>query len=669
MTQNDHPVYRPDIDGLRAFAVLSVVGFHAFPAAFPGGFVGVDIFFVISGFLISGIILKGLASGSFSFQDFYLRRVKRIFPALVLVVASSLVAGYFLLLADEYKQLAKHAISGLFFVANFALWTEAGYFDTSAEFKPFLHLWSLGIEEQFYMLWPLLLWLFWRWKQRLLLTICVLAGLSFIANLIWIDPSPVMTFYWPHTRFWELLAGASLAAAVLQRAPSNPLGYRQRNIAGWFGIALLLGSTFGFDRTLAFPGYWAVLPVLGAVLIIFAGPEAWINRNLLSRPSAVFIGLISYPLYLWHWPLLTFPRIINGEETPYGVRLIALGLAFLLAWLTYALLERKVRFRSSWRIPATLAASALMVAGVAHVVKSQDGMVDRLEFVQAAQASFKQSPSETPGCRRQLGLKGGHCVASDNAVPASAKTVMFIGDSHARALAQGFSAFSNGERVDYRLISLGERGCLAFSGVERVDRGRDKSCRQTIADALAYAKKSVTVDTVVLVGRFAMYHSGYGFEDKRNTAIRLTYRSDAGNESEQSNPVVFEAGLRSTVEELQRAGKRVVFFNMVPELGFSPRRCVARPFAFDQGEERCAVARTAVDDRQQAYRATVSKVVKDYPALLVFEPAKLLCTDAHCPAVRQEQLLYRDDDHLNTFGATLVMQEFMSWLDRQETKK
>jgi peptidoglycan/LPS O-acetylase OafA/YrhL len=668
MTQNDHPVYRPDIDGLRAFAVLSVVGFHAFPAVFPGGFVGVDIFFVISGFLISGIILKGLASGSFSFQDFYLRRVKRIFPALVLVVATSLVAGYFLLLADEYKQLAKHAISGLFFVANFALWTEAGYFDTSAEFKPFLHLWSLGIEEQFYMLWPLLLWCFWRWKQSLLLTIGVLAALSFVANLVWIDKAPVMTFYWPHTRFWELLAGASLAA-VLQRAPSNPLDYRQRNIAGWLGIALLLGSTFGLDRLLAFPGYWAMVPVLGAVLIILAGPEAWINRNLLSRPGAVFIGLISYPLYLWHWPLLTFPRIINGEETAFGVRLVALGIAFLLAWLTYALLERQVRFRPSWRVPAALAAGALMVAAVAQVVKSQEGMVDRLPFVQAAQASFKQSPSETPGCLRQLGLKGGHCVASANAVAASGKTVMFIGDSHARALAQGFSAFANGEPAEYRLLSLGERGCLAFAGVERVDRGRDKLCRQTIADALAYAEKSPMVDTVVLVGRFAMYHSGYEFEGKRNTAVRLTHRSVAGNESEQSNPLVFEAGLRSTVAELQRAGKRVVFFNMVPELGFSPRRCVARPFAFDQEGERCAVTRAAVDDRQRAYRATVSRVLKDYPELLVFDPAKLLCSDIHCPAVRQEQLLYRDDDHLNTFGATLVMQEFMGWLDRQKSAK
>jgi peptidoglycan/LPS O-acetylase OafA/YrhL len=212
-----HPGYRSDIDGLRAIAVLSVVGFHAFPSHIKGGFVGVDIFFVISGFLISTIIYGSLERGSFSFVEFYSRRIKRIFPALLLVLFTVLAAGWILLLPDEYKQLGKHVAGGAGFIANFVLWNESGYFDNAAETKPLLHLWSLGIEEQYYIVWPLFLWVIWKTRLNLLFLTIVATLASFAFNVSQISSDPVGTFYSPLTRFWELFVGSVLAWVTLHQ--------------------------------------------------------------------------------------------------------------------------------------------------------------------------------------------------------------------------------------------------------------------------------------------------------------------------------------------------------------------------------------------------------------------------------------------------------------------
>lgn len=215
-----HPKYRPDIDGLRAVAVLSVVAFHAFPNWMKGGFMGVDVFFVISGFLISTIIFENLESDTFSFSEFYARRIKRIFPSLLLILIASYVFGWFILLADEYKQLGKHIAAGAGFISNFVLWNEAGYFDNSAETKPLLHLWSLGIEEQFYIVWPFIIWFAWRKKFNLLTLTIIVALVSFALNIKGVKQDLVATFYSPQTRFWELLSGSVLAWFALYKKDS-----------------------------------------------------------------------------------------------------------------------------------------------------------------------------------------------------------------------------------------------------------------------------------------------------------------------------------------------------------------------------------------------------------------------------------------------------------------
>ena len=240
-----HPKYRPDIDGMRAIAVASVVIFHAFPELLPGGFIGVDIFFVISGFLISTIIFDSLDKGSFSFSEFYSRRIKRIFPALLLVLITSYLFGWFILSMDEYKQLGKHIAAGASFLSNFALRAEAGYFDNSAETKPLLHLWSLGIEEQFYIAWPMILWLGWKARFNPIAITILLAASSFLLNIMEIERDPVATFYHPQTRAWELLFGSTLAWLMLYKKnyfPGinlNALGSVAPNLISLSGLMLL----------------------------------------------------------------------------------------------------------------------------------------------------------------------------------------------------------------------------------------------------------------------------------------------------------------------------------------------------------------------------------------------------------------------------------------------
>ncbi|WP_035918381.1 acyltransferase family protein [Legionella fairfieldensis] len=349
------PKYRADIDGLRAIAILSVVSFHAFPLWLKGGFVGVDIFFVLSGFLISKIILENLDKGSFSFAEFYSRRIKRIFPALIVVLISCYLSGWFQLLGDEYKQLGKHIAAGSGFIANFIFWQEAGYFDAAADTKPLLHLWSLGIEEQFYIIWPLLLWLAWKNKFNVLALCITTLSLSFGLNLVTVHQHPVAVFYSPATRFWELLMGSLLSVlsfyplqrwdALLTRCfyPNAEKRKLFNNCQAIAGFLLISAALLFIDKKQAFPGWRALIPVSGTCLLIAAGPHSWVNRKFLSNRLLVWFGLISFPLYLWHWPLLSFARILEFELT-IKARIIIVGISIALAWLTYRFIEIPVRF-------------------------------------------------------------------------------------------------------------------------------------------------------------------------------------------------------------------------------------------------------------------------------------------------------------------------------------
>ena len=285
---------------------MLVMNFHAFPNALPGGFIGVDVFFVISGFLITSIITRELELGRFSLVEFDNRRIRRIFPALIVVLSVTLALGWFWMLPSAFAQLGGDSFASAAFLANIALLLQSGYFDVESAKKPLLHLWSLGIEEQFYLFWPLLLMLAARFRMSIIAMAALLGIASFLLNVALIGSNPIAAFYLPFTRAFELLTGAVLACGWINVNHSSAAS----NWRAWIGVALIVVAAAVLDSHRAFPGWWAVLPVAGSALLLSA-PAAWVNRIVLAIPPLVWIGLISYPLYLWHWPLLVFAGIIK----------------------------------------------------------------------------------------------------------------------------------------------------------------------------------------------------------------------------------------------------------------------------------------------------------------------------------------------------------------------
>lgn len=371
--------YRPDIDGLRAISVLAVVFFHAFPAWIQGGFVGVDIFFVISGFLISSLIIEGLENNTFSFAAFYSSRINRIFPTLLLVLALCFLLGWFVLLPNEYEQLGQQIVGGASFISNFFFWHDAGYFDTGAETKPLLHLWSLGIEEQFYILWPLLLWVAWKKQMHLFALMVFVAIFSFILNVKGIKTDTTATFFSPQTRFWELISGSILAWILKDQSKNGQ--ERLLKIKAWLGkglhgkllqtintlisclgLSIIFFCLLKFNKEMQYPGVWALFPVCGALLIIIS-EQSWINKTILSNRLIVSLGLVSYPLYLWHWPLLSFAHILAGMMPDRGIRIAAVCLSLILAGLCYRWIEKPIRHAASRQKNACMLVGCMSIAG------------------------------------------------------------------------------------------------------------------------------------------------------------------------------------------------------------------------------------------------------------------------------------------------------------------
>ena len=342
--------YRPDIDGLRGISIVLVVLFHAAPNLFSGGFIGVDIFFVISGYLITWILLRENKQGNFSFFKFYCRRVKRIFPSLLVVLGCCFLLGWLFLFPTEYVALSKQILAGVCFVSNFFFWKETGYFNNESESKALLNLWSLSIEEQFYIFFPALILIFFKINPQKLFSILVLffsvsLGLSIVGSEI----KPVATFYWPITRGWELLVGCLLANYEFNRFEKTPanltigLSHATGLFLGGRAFGIILLFTFWLNPTKPFPGYFALFPTLSAAVIILLGIHSPINKILLSNRISVFLGLISYPLYLWHWPALYFAKILFHDTAPHIPVLFAVSVSFLLAVATYYFVEIPIR--------------------------------------------------------------------------------------------------------------------------------------------------------------------------------------------------------------------------------------------------------------------------------------------------------------------------------------
>ncbi|QCB46356.1 acyltransferase family protein [Hydrogenophaga sp. PAMC20947] len=466
--------YRPDIDGLRAIAVIAVVLHHAMPAALRGGFVGVDVFFVISGYLISSIVLTQLSDRRFSFANFYARRIRRIFPALILVLLGTFAVGWWWMTPLDLKHLGKHMLAGISFLANVVFWREAGYFDDASSVKPLLHLWSLSIEEQFYLLWPLSLWVLHRWRANALRWTLALLLASWVFNMVLVRNDPTAAYYHPLGRFWELMVGALLASMHVYQvgwrglvglpgpgsvAPVSQSLWRKHLLA-IMGLVLLYLAFSRIHPERKFPGGWALLPTVGTALLIAAGPHAWLNRRVLSFRPLVWIGLISYPLYLWHWPLMAFANLKAGGQASTSVLASLALVSVLLAWLTYVLVEIPVRYgRFNRRAVTGLLIGLMFGIGALSIWNwRQNGFETRFPSIVRDMTARGGSAVITEGwryhdCILEPGVDPSHY--KDFCIEENRRPLVFLwGDSHAASLYPGFKALQDGGKFQF---GIGER--------------------------------------------------------------------------------------------------------------------------------------------------------------------------------------------------------------------
>jgi peptidoglycan/LPS O-acetylase OafA/YrhL len=624
------PTYRADIDGLRAFAVAVVLIYHAFPNLMPAGFVGVDIFFVISGYLITGNLLDSLHSGSFSFVDFYARRIRRIFPALILVLFATFIFGWVVLFDDEFKQLGKHILRASLFISNFILWHESGYFDALAETKPLLHLWSLSIEEQFYLIWPLLILLIWQVKARRGWLVGLLAVLSFVWNIYQSQHDPVHDFYSPLTRFWELLVGALMAnycrcACFIHNSTSH-LYNSTSDMRGLVGGGFLLLSIFMLSNS-GFPGYWALLPVLGAALIISAGSHSLVNRAILSNPALVALGVISYPLYLWHWPILSFARIVEGSAPSVKWRCFAIVASILLAWLTYSLFEKPIRFGKKLRYKTMLLVLCMVcLTGIGLDVNKSNGFPNR-QLMQAVNVHYSGD----------IGHDSFHAYFQENFYPCTDQKIQLTAGQWLGMI----RCFQSKPYSQIDLVLLGD------SHAEHLFIGVAEAMPQM--NVAYYSKGSLPI---LNNPEFELiFNSLLGDARISGVLIAANWYGKIKDQLHNENMV---NDFNNTVKALAASGKTVFVMADLPEFPFDPQRCkFQRPFS---SVRQCELGFDSYLNRLNIYLPMLNRVVALNPEVKLIESQDLLCSGGSCSMAHGDEILYRDNNHLNIPGSKLVGQ-------------
>lgn len=615
-----HLKYRADIDGLRAIAVLIVVGFHAFPEWLTGGYIGVDVFFVISGFLISTILFESLNNHSFFLSDFYTRRIKRIFPALLLILLTLLVLGWFFFIPEDYEKLGKHVFAGAAFVSNIVSLSEFGYFDEAAEFKPLLHLWSLGIEEQFYIVWPVVLLCAWRFQVSIGLLLLVLIFCSFGLNIYRSGYNPSFAFFALQTRAWELLLGASLAYFSL----GNTLLLARFKMAGhnwlsFLGLGLLLFSCFILDRHSKFPGWLALLPTLGAIFMIAGGPQSWINRRVLAAKPFVVIGLISYPLYLWHWTLLAFFNVILGHIPSINLRISLVLASFLLAWLTFRFVETPIRHsRNGGRIAKILFLLMICVGFFGLYVYKSSGFI-----AQTTQPKLKANIA-LEDCSADF-KAGKLCIFGNKN---AANTLLIYGDSHAEHLT---TALNQTFGQNYKIIFAYYAGC--FLGEEYLKRHRaPQACINQINQV-----KALNNENIKAVIHAQRWH-GYGLTEKDQI-------TQAVNDSIK----VF--GLKP---------EKIILVGSTADVDL---RCEKWNYYFSESRwgKKCHELKESRAVNEEFF--SVTQAMQKPSNVSFVYPYKKLCTEENCKAIVNDLQYYSDAHHLTQEGALLIMPELQQIID------
>ena len=645
--------YRREIDGLRAVAVLPVILFHAGFEVFSGGFVGVDVFFVISGYLITSIILRERGEGRFSILKFYERRARRILPALFVMVLACVPFALAWMLPWQLKDFGQSALAVALFSSNVLFWRQSGYFAPAAEQQPLLHTWSLGVEEQYYILFPLMVLVLWRFGVRRMGWVIAAAALASLglSELGW-RMQPTANFYLLPTRAWELLAGSLLAVWLTTR--SRPTGLTAE-AGGALGLGLIVWSILSLDGGTPFPSLWALLPVGGSVLVILcASPATWAGKVLGWGPM-VGIGLISYSAYLWHQPLFAFARIRSIAAPSTGLMVVLAALALGLAWITWRYVERP--FRNPARVTrgrifaGALAGSLLMIAAGLTAVLT-NGLPARIapEVLQmAAYATpLKGGP---PGCVPVVGGNPDHCVFN----PDLGARVAVWGDSHAMVMAPPLAAAFAAR--GYGLINLSHLGCAPVMGIKRLESW---GCSEYKPGALATLLAPDSPQIIILISRWAPILETTPFNNQEGGVEvdkPILYYREGGPYTTPLTKAQIGAQMRATVEQLLAAGKTVVLVSNVPEVGWKVADTLTKEAFFGGGPPRPLSVSYAVFTARNRSTMEALAPLGAPSGLVRVDPSGLYCNTVmagRCMAELNGRPIYSDDDHLNRIGGDML---------------
>ena len=739
--------YRLDIDGLRAVAVLGVVIYHAFPWMIPGGFIGVDIFFVISGYLISGILYKGLkATGGdgnfspFSFREFYARRIRRLFPALITMLMITMAYGWLILLPDEFEQLGKHVAAGTLFIQNIVFWQESGYFDTAASLKPLLHLWSLAVEEQFYIFFPPILLLIWKRKWPLAAIMGVLLVISMVCNLWASAHSGTADFFLTPYRAWEFLGGSLLAwwheervkklggvargqgildgkAPASENPPAgfdragntarrgplsspeglggfsswpaldqagqarcgdchsppslakleNPLqrnsseflhtlldrGHEEdeplyREALSWIGVTLLaLG--FAFIRTGdPYPGWRAILPVAGTLLLMEGGAGgikgAWVNKKILSNPGVVWIGLISYPLYLFHWPALSFVHIVKGDSPKPVYLLDALIIALILTVLTYYFIERKLRHNKSKYTLSLLVAAFIMTGGIGFLVSNNNF---GSHYNPGYQSEFKKAATDADMLGGWKKVKN-HGLFSINTTGGGGPQTLFLGDSNMQQYGPRILELLKENQADARgAILITECG---VPPIAKTISSEGKNSSELMTSFNKELESNSKIDRVVIASRWCSYFS-------KNTKWKTDEVSLETSAGKQEAMQELDACLRS----IQKHGAKIFLVLNIPTgSALDPKGIYPRNFTGTAGSKKKILTKEEFLRDNGEILSEIASIARKNGAEVI-DPLDYLCTNGVCIAEDENGVPIRfDDGHL----CPAYVRDHVKYLDR-----
>lgn len=629
--------YRKEIDGLRALAVLPVLFFHAGFEIFSGGFVGVDIFFVISGYLITSIILSEMQDQNFSILKFYERRARRILPALCTVIICSALVAYCIMLPDQWRDFLQSGISVIFFASNIFFWLEDDYFAAVSEEKPLLHSWSLAVEEQYYIVFPLLIIALWRFgRNPMLYVIGFLAVISLISAEYGSRYYPSANFYLLFGRAWEILAG-SMAAFYMQK----PRHYESKDdLLAWFGFAMLCIAIFIFDKETLFPSLYAVLPVLGTLIIIVCARSDRGLGKLLSRPIWVGIGLISYSLYLWHQPVFAFGRLLVFEMD-LMLKIALIILSIILAILSYFIIERPARY--TWlkdARPIQFFAKAMiipfaLVVAFGFLLWNQIGPLNGGTHYSYAGENKEWNYGNEAG---------------------NNKRIILYGDSHARQYAAALEEYALKEKYNFELLA--GPACISLPDLTNYYKG--KISNECVGQFQKLREKSASLgsnDFIIIAHRW-----GPLLSDLEGNVIGKV-DSSLNKDNPQKAKAALLASIRKMIESYP-ASQKIIFIGNVPAVTPSSaqmQRGPARCFQYINGD--CPMSFPLEEGELSSFNQDMDMLLNSYPNAYFLNPYDSFCDDEKCYVGRNGKIYYSDDAHLTASGAQIFMTQNKPILD------